>query len=164
MKKVVFLSQKKNIIYLLKRMTLSSYIQSMIDASPRKWVAYTTVAVVLYLSLGVFFGFDVCDNGQYMTMYANMFTAPDTVGYHFMYYLSGIVGGVGVPLDGAAGYALVWLALPGGVSIFSVENINPPHHTLRLSCRRSDHNFCLYASSNHFFLQHSFYSSFLVGD
>ena len=113
-------------------MTLSSYIQSMIDASPRKWVAYTTVAVVLYLSLGVFFGFDVCDNGQYMTMYANMFTAPDTVGYHFMYYLSGIVGGVvlwALPSMGLLGMRLFGL-LCLVACLFLVWKILNPHITL----------------------------------
>ena len=47
------------------------------------WVS--TMVVALYLLIGVVFGFDVCDTGQYLTMYANIFVAPESVGYHFMY-------------------------------------------------------------------------------
>ena len=78
----------------MNNMNIRQRINASILRQPKLWLWWTTAAVALYLSLGVVFGFDVCDNGQYMTMYANIFTAPDTVGYHFMYYLSGIVGGV----------------------------------------------------------------------
>lgn len=68
-------------------------IQAFIDTRPRRWLACSIAGIAIYLLLGVFWGFDVCDNGQYMTFYANIFTAPETVGYHFMYYLSGLIGG-----------------------------------------------------------------------
>lgn len=39
-------------------------------------------------------GFELCDSGFYLTFYDNIFSAPDTVEYNFMYYLSGIAGGL----------------------------------------------------------------------
>lgn len=41
----------------------------------------------------LFGGFDLCDTGFYLTFYDNVFSAPGTVEYNFMYYLSGVVGG-----------------------------------------------------------------------
>lgn len=66
----------------------------------------STVLLTLYLSIGVFMGFDVCDNGQYMTFYENFYRAPHSVGYHFMYYLSGVAGG-------ALLWAFPWMGLLG---------------------------------------------------
>ena len=65
------------------------------------WVSVSAVA--LYLMASVVFGFDVCDTGQYLTMYDNMFAAPESVSYHFMYYLSGVVGGAFLALCPAMG-------------------------------------------------------------
>lgn len=79
------------------------HIISSIEARPLRWLWITTAGLTLYLLAGVFFGFDVCDNGQYMTFYENIFTAPHSVGYHFMYYLSGLVGGTILSLCPAMG-------------------------------------------------------------
>ena len=49
--------------------------------------------LVLYQLLGVFFGMDIADAGFYLTFYDNIFSAPDSVEYNFMYYLSGVIGG-----------------------------------------------------------------------
>ena len=110
-------------------MSIWQHINASILRHPKLWLWWTTAAVALYLSLGVVFGFDVCDNGQYMTMYTNMFTAPDTVGYHFMYYLSGIVGGVvlwELPSTGLLGMRLFGL-LCLVACMFAVWRILKPH-------------------------------------
>lgn len=39
-------------------------------------------------------GFDVCDDGFVLTSYQQMFHAPASVEYNFVYYLSGVVGGL----------------------------------------------------------------------
>jgi len=39
------------------------------------------------------FGVDLCDTGYYLTFFDNIFKAPDSVEYNFMYYLSGLAGG-----------------------------------------------------------------------
>ena len=39
------------------------------------------------------FGVDLCDSGYYLTFFDNIFKAPASVEYNFMYYLSGVAGG-----------------------------------------------------------------------
>lgn len=41
----------------------------------------------------LFCGFELCDSGFYMTFYDNIYSHPESVGYNFMYYLSGVTGG-----------------------------------------------------------------------
>ena len=104
-------------------------IQAFIDTRPRRWLACSIAGIAIYLLLGVFWGVDVCDNGQYMTFYANIFTAPETVGYHFMYYLSGIVGGTFLaicPAMGLLGMRLLGLACLV-LCMFTVWRILKPH-------------------------------------
>lgn len=38
-------------------------------------------------------GVDLCDTGYYLTFFENIFKAPESVEYNFMYYLSGVAGG-----------------------------------------------------------------------
>lgn len=68
----------------------------------------------LYELLSVFYGFELCDSGYYMTFYENIFRAPASVEYNFMYYLSGVAGG-----------AIMWIA-PGmgmiGMRLVGVVN------------------------------------------
>ena len=55
----------------------------------------TTVAVIILIQLLVAFqGFDVCDDGFVMTFYQQFFNAPESVSYNFLYYSSGILGGL----------------------------------------------------------------------
>ena len=56
------------------------------------WAAIA--GLVLYQLLGVFWGFELCDSGFYLTFYDHIYDAPDTVSYNFMYYLSGLLGGL----------------------------------------------------------------------
>lgn len=43
--------------------------------------------------LNILFGIDVYDTGFHLVAYENVFDAPDSVSYNFMYYLTNIVGG-----------------------------------------------------------------------
>lgn len=93
-------------------MNLWKRINISVTHHTRLWLWCSTAAMALYLSAGVALGFDVCDTGQYMTMYANIFSVPDTVGYHFMYYLSGLAGGAALaaaPWMGVLGMRLLGL-------------------------------------------------------
>ena len=56
------------------------------------WAAIA--GLVLNQLLGVFWGFELCDSGFYLTFYDHIYDAPDTVSYNFMYYLSGLLGGL----------------------------------------------------------------------
>lgn len=53
-------------------------------------------------------GMDLCDTGYYLTFFDNIFKAPASVEYNFMYYLSGVAGGV---LDGLLPEGGKWLAM-----------------------------------------------------
>ena len=69
--------------------------------------------LVLYQMLGVFFGMDIADAGFYLTFYDNIFTHPESVEYNFMYYLSGVVGGMlqtAFPSMGMCGMRLAGVA------------------------------------------------------
>ncbi len=86
-------------------------ISTSINAHP--WRGFLVVAVVLaaYQMPAVFFGLDLCDAGFYLTFYDNFFTHPATVGYNFMYYLSGAAGGL---LQGlVSGIGIVGMRLAG---------------------------------------------------
>ena len=54
-----------------------------------------TIALLTVWQLGLaVFGVDLCDTGYYLTFFENIFRAPASVEYNFMYYLSGVAGGV----------------------------------------------------------------------
>lgn len=61
----------------------------------RKYDFYLVVLVIvlLQLILGVQ-GFDVCDDGFVLTFYQQIFNDPSSVEYNFVYWLSGVFGGV----------------------------------------------------------------------
>lgn len=61
------------------------------------------LSVALLLQLPpVFYGFELCDSGFYMTFYQNFFTSPRSVEYNFMYWLSGLFGGTVSVLSGSS--------------------------------------------------------------
>ena len=57
-------------------------------------VGWAIVLLMLWQLVVAVFGMDLCDSGYYLTFFDNIFKAPDSVEYNFMYYLSGVVGGV----------------------------------------------------------------------
>lgn len=112
-------------------MNLWRRINSSVIHRTKLWVWGSTAAMALYLALGAVLGFDVCDTGQYMTMYANIFTSPESVGYHFMYYLSGVVGGAALaamPWMGVLGMRLLGIACLA-VCMLTVWRTLKPHIT-----------------------------------
>lgn len=50
--------------------------------------------VTLLLLPAVFMSIELCDTGFYLTYYDNFFSAPQSVEYTFMYYLTGLFGGI----------------------------------------------------------------------
>lgn len=91
-----------------------SRLNSAANAHP--WRAFAVVALLLavWQLPGVFFGLDLCDAGFYLTFYDNIFTRPATVSYNFMYYLSGLLGGLLqmlFPAMGEVGMRLAGLAV-----------------------------------------------------
>ena len=82
------------------------------DRHATLWLSLTLAIIVGYQMLGVWWGLDLCDSGFYLTFYDNIFTAPETVQYNFMFYLSGVLGG-----------ALQWLFPSMGVVGFRLAGV-----------------------------------------
>ena len=57
-------------------------------------VGWAIAVLTLWQLLIALFGVDLCDSGYYLTFFDNIFKAPASVEYNFMYYLSGVAGGV----------------------------------------------------------------------
>ena len=70
------------------------HIKQTIDSRYGTSVSVTIVLLTLWQLVVATFGVDLCDTGYYFTFFDNVFKAPDSVEYNFMYYLSGLVGGV----------------------------------------------------------------------
>lgn len=51
------------------------------------------IGILLYQSLDLFWGFEILDSGFHLTAFDNIFDAPDSVSYNFMYYLTNVIGG-----------------------------------------------------------------------
>ncbi len=64
-----------------------------------QWLNKTPLTLVVLLIFCVFFllslqGFDVCDEGWYLSFYQQIFDNPESVEYNFAFWLTGVVGGV----------------------------------------------------------------------
>ena len=59
------------------------------------WTCFGGVLIILFgfQLLNIIYGFDLYDTGFHLVAYQNIFDAPDSVSYNFMYYLTDIVGG-----------------------------------------------------------------------
>jgi len=68
----------------------------MIDLNSSKKNDFSLVLIaIIFIQLVVGIqGFDVCDDGFVLTFYQQIFHAPSSVEYNFVYYLSGVVGGI----------------------------------------------------------------------
>ena len=84
--------------------------------------------LVGYQLLGVFWGFELCDSGFYLTFYDHIYDAPATVSYNFMYYLSGVLGGLVAKVLPAEG-SMVLMRLAG--VLVNVLIMLLLYHTLR---------------------------------
>ena len=56
-------------------------------------VGWAIALLTLWQLMIAVFGVDLCDTGYYLTFFDNIFKAPASVEYNFMYYLSGVAGG-----------------------------------------------------------------------
>ena len=84
-------------------MKIFSQLYHLIENNPGKAFGLTCLFLIAYQLITVFWGFELCDSGFYMTFYDNIFKAPESVEYNFMYYLSGVVGGAFIALFPDAG-------------------------------------------------------------
>jgi hypothetical protein len=63
-------------------------------------------------------GFDLCDSGWYATFYQNIFSNPDSVESNFLFWFTGIVGGLFVKVFPASG--LLGIRLLGVLNILAI--------------------------------------------
>ena len=83
-------------------------ISQWINNHYAKAVGWAIVLLTVWQLVVALFGVDLCDSGYYLTFFENIFNAPDCVEYNFMYYLSGVAGGV---LNALLPEGGKWLAL-----------------------------------------------------
>ena len=84
------------------------HIKQTIDSRYGTSVAVTIVLLALWHLAVATFGVDLCDTGYYLTFFEHVFKNPASVEYNFMYYLSGVVGGV---LDALLPEGGKWMAM-----------------------------------------------------
>ena len=84
------------------------HIKQWLDDHYGTAVGWTIVLLALWQLLIALFGVDLCDTGYYLTFFENIFKAPASVEYNFMYYLSGVAGGA---LDALLPEDGKWLAM-----------------------------------------------------
>ena len=84
------------------------HIKQRVDSRYGTSVGWAVALLTLWQLLIALFGVDLCDTGYYLTFFDNIFKAPASVEYNFMYYLSGVAGGV---LNGLLPEGGKWLAM-----------------------------------------------------
>lgn len=84
------------------------HIKQWVNGHYSTSVGWAIVLLALWQLVIATFGVDLCDTGYYLTFFDNIFKAPDSVEYNFMYYLSGVAGGVLNALLPAGGK---WMAM-----------------------------------------------------
>ena len=84
------------------------HIRQWLDDHYGASVGWAIVLLSLWQLVVAMFGVDLCDSGYYLTFFENIFKAPDSVEYNFMYYLSGVAGGA---LDAVLPEGGKWLAM-----------------------------------------------------
>ncbi|MCL2027039.1 MAG: glycosyltransferase family 39 protein [Bacteroidales bacterium] len=79
----------------------------------------TLFGIVCFRTLLAFQGFDLCDEGSYITFFQQIFNAPQSVEYNFLYWFSGIIGGI-------------WLKIFPDSGLFSFRILGILMHVLSL--------------------------------
>lgn len=75
-------------------MKKAGHIIEWLDGHYGASVGWAIALLTLWQLVIAVFGVDLCDSGYYLTFFDNIFKAPEAVEYNFMYYLSGVAGGV----------------------------------------------------------------------
>lgn len=100
-------------------MTTPSHTLHAVRRHPQRAATVAVLLLTLWQLPGVVFGLDLCDTGFYLTFYDHIFSAPASVEYNFMYYLSGVAGGAFRALWPSGG--LLWMRMVGLAAVmFSI--------------------------------------------
>lgn len=69
-------------------------IKDYVDCHPWICLVVALCSFFVFQLLNIIYGFDLYDTGFHLVAYENVFDAPDSVSYNFMYYLTNLVGAV----------------------------------------------------------------------
>lgn len=89
-------------------------VVDFLQKNPFVSFSLTLIGILLYQCLNLFWGFEIADSGFHLTAFDNIFDAPGSVSYNFMYYLTNVIGGVIMkllPNIGILGFRVVGAAL-----------------------------------------------------
>lgn len=76
---------------------------------------YATIIIIVLIQVVLMFqGFDICDDGFVLTFYQQIFSNPESVEYNFLYWFSGILGGLWYQLNEDGG--IIWFRILGVVT------------------------------------------------
>ena len=93
---------------------MTTKVVEFLQKNPFVSFSLTLIGIILYQCLNLFWGFELADSGFHLTAFDNIFDAPDSVSYNFMYYLTNVIGG-GImkllPNIGILGFRVVGAAL-----------------------------------------------------
>lgn len=93
---------------------MTTKVVKFLQKNPFVSFSLTLIGIILYQCLNLFWGFELADSGFHLTAFDNIFDAPDSVSYNFMYYLTNVIGG-GImkllPNIGILGFRVVGAAL-----------------------------------------------------
>lgn len=93
---------------------MATKVVEFLQKNPFVSFSLTLIGIILYQCLNLFWGFELADSGFHLTAFDNIFDAPDSVSYNFMYYLTNVIGG-GImkllPNIGILGFRVVGAAL-----------------------------------------------------
>lgn len=70
------------------------FLEQFNEVFKRNTLSIVVLIAVSFLGLLSFQGFDVCDEGWYLSFYQQIFNAPETIEYNFVFWLTGMVGGI----------------------------------------------------------------------
>jgi hypothetical protein len=99
----------------------------------------TLLGIVCFQVLLAFQGFDLCDEGFCMTFFQQIFSSPQSVEYNFLYWFSGIVGGIWLKIFPDAGIFSfrilgIFMHLAGLILLIAIFRKRVPDWILALSC------------------------------
>ncbi|MTE26758.1 hypothetical protein [Winogradskyella ouciana] len=76
---------------------------------------YVTIVIIVFIQVILMFqGFDICDDGFVLTFYQQIFSNPESVEYNFLYWFSGVLGGLWHQLNEDGG--IIWFRVLGIVT------------------------------------------------
>ena len=97
---------------------------------------YIALFIVVTVQIIMMFqGFDVCDDGFVLTFYQQIFSNPESVEYNFLYWFSGVLGGLWYQINEDGG--IIWFRILGvlvntGTFILSYKLLKKYIHKLFL--------------------------------